>query len=356
MKRVEKLRAYMQSEGLDTFFVFSAENRRYLTGFTGTNGIVIIRPDRCVLMTDSRYTEQAEAQAKGFEISTYNLSPYPYVNKMLSELGARRIGYESKLLSDAQARAFAAMNPAFCWVPTEDVLLRIRRVKDENEIECIRRACAIADAALQEVLPRVRPGVSEKEIQIELEYAMRRRGHETPQPSMIVASGVRSSMPHGVASDKKLESGDFITIDFGAVVGGYHSDMTRTLWLGQPRPELVHLFEVVDESMQAAYAAIRVGVDCETVERAHRDVFRKYGLEQYALRGLGHGVGLQIHEWPQVIMHNSEEILAANMVFTVEPGLYIPGLGGVRTEDTVLLRDSGMEILTLTPKKIIIDL
>lgn len=351
---LEKLKDRMQLEGLDTFFVYSSENRRYLTGFTGSNGIVIVTKDRNILMTDSRYTEQAEEQAKGFEIITYNLSPFDTLKTILKQIGSQEIGYESKLLTDYDIRNLRKLNEDMVWIPTEDVILSIRRIKSDEEIDYIRQAASIADKSFASLIKVMKTGMTEREVMIELEYLMKKNGNESEAFGMIVASGKRSSLPHGRATDKIIESGDMVTIDFGGIYKGYASDMTRTIWMGEPEKRMKEIFEIVSESMHAAHDAIKPGQTCMAIDQAHRDVFIKYDVETYSLRGLGHGVGLQIHELPRVVMGN-QEVLEENMVFTIEPGIYIPGYGGVRTEDTIVLKNNGIEILTKTPKKIVID-
>lgn len=351
---LEKLKDRMKLENLDTFFIYSNENRRYLTGFTGSNGIVIVTKDRNILMTDSRYTEQAEEQAKGFEVITYNLSPFDTLKTVLKKVGSQKIGYESKLLTDYDVRNLRKLNDDVEWIPTEDIVLTIRRVKSDEEIDNIRQAASIADKSFANLIKVMKAGMKERDVMIELEYLMKKNGNESEPFGMIVASGKRSSLPHGRASDKIIENGDMVTIDFGGIYNGYASDMTRTVWMGEPEKRMQEIFDIVSESMAAAYAAIKPGQKCMTIDQAHRDVFIKYDVEVYSLRGLGHGVGLQIHELPRVVMGN-EEILDENMVFTIEPGIYIPGYGGVRTEDTVVLKNNGLEILTKTPKKIVIN-
>ena len=351
---LEKLKGRMQLENLDTFFVYSNENRRYLTGFTGSNGIVIVTKDRDILMTDSRYTEQAEEQAKGFEIITYNLSPFDTLKTILKQIGSQRIGYESKLLTDYDVRNLRKLSDAVDWIPTEDIILNIRSIKSDAEIGYIRQAASIADKSFESLIKLMKAGMKERDVMIELEYLMKKNGNESEPFGMIVASGKRSSLPHGKATDKIIENGDMVTIDFGGIYNGYTSDMTRTVWMGEPDKRMQEIFDIVSESMEAAYSAIRPGQKCLAIDQAHRDIFIKYDVEAYSLRGLGHGVGLQIHELPRVVMGN-EEVLEENMVFTIEPGIYIPGYGGVRTEDTVVLKNNGLEILTRTPKKIVIN-
>ncbi len=352
--RIEIIRKHLVDNNLDVFLVLSNENRRYLTGFTGSNGIVLISKNNCFLMTDSRYTEQAEKEAQAFEIITYNLSPFEDIGVMLKKWGLNRVGYESKLVTDFQIRQFKKLDTRYEWIPTEDVVLELRSIKTKEEIACIKKAAEIGDQSFSEMIKTMKAGMTERDLMVELEYRMRKNGSEGSPFSIIVASGKRSSLPHGLASTKRIEKGDMVTIDFGATWNGYMSDMTRTIWVGEPEKRMQDIFKMVDEAMVTALGSIEIGKACKEIDEAHRNIFREYGVEPYSLRGLGHGVGLQIHEFPRVVMHN-EALLEANMVFTIEPGLYIPDVGGVRTEDTVVLTESGVISLMKTPKKIVVE-
>ncbi len=351
--RLAALRARMVELEVDTFFLMSPENRRYITGFTGSNGFVIVTADDALLITDSRYVEQAENQAPLFRVIRYDLSPYATLEQEFMAVGAKRVGYESNKLDDSTITKMRNQNSGIEFVPTIDILLEMRRIKDDSEIENLVRAIQIADEALEKLMPILKIGMTERDIAIELDYLMRKSGSSGESFATIAVSGVRTSLPHGQPTDKAIESGDFLTLDFGAIYQGYHSDITRTIRFGEPDKKLSDVFDIVAKAQEAAFEAIKPGMKCKDIDAAHRAVFTEHGVEQYSLRGLGHGIGLEIHELPRVVMNN-EAVLENNMIFTVEPGIYIPGLGGVRTEDVVLLRDGKAEILTRSERKLIV--
>lgn len=354
MNKLTSLRNQMIKLNIDSFIILSEENRRYITNFTGSNGIVIISENKNILITDSRYTEQASEEAKEFEIAKYNLSHFDTVKKILEDIKCKRIGYESKLLDDFTVRNLKALNSDIEFVPTKDILLNIRKIKTEEELNYLRRAIEIADRGLMGLVPILKAGITEKELAIELEYNMKKYGSERESFNTIVVSGKRTSLPHGKPTSKVIENGDMVTIDFGAVYNGYHSDITRTLWFGEPSKKIQNLFDIVLLSQQEALKEIKIGKVCKEIDKAHRNVFIDYGVEEYSLRGLGHGIGLQIHELPRVVM-DCDEIIEKNMIFTVEPGLYLNDFGGVRSEDVVIVKEKAIEIVTKSPKKIVIE-
>ncbi len=354
MDKLLKLNKKMQKLGVDTFLVLSDANRRYLTNFTGSNGIVIINGDSRYLITDSRYVEQAQIEAPDFEVIVYNLSSFDTIKEYLKKVGAKKVGYESNYLTDFTLRSIKEKCEDAEFIPTCDVLLDIRKVKSETELNYLRKAINISDQAIIELSKTLVAGMTEREVAIELEYLMKKLGSEKEAFDTIAVSGVRTSLPHGSPTSKKIEKGDMLTLDFGAKHNGYHSDITRTLWFGEPERRMQEIFDIVVKAQEEAVKAIKVGAICKDIDAVHRNVFLEHDLEQYSLRGLGHGVGLDIHEWPRVVMNN-EDALEENMIFTIEPGLYIPNYGGVRTEDIVILHGDSTEVVTLAPKKIIID-
>lgn len=353
-RRCNKLIKYLSQSGLDAFFIASKENRQYFTGFTGSNGYVLITENDKLLMTDSRYTQQAKEQAPDFEVITYNLSHIQPLKDMVKSSGVSKIGYETKLVDDFTARSLKEAVEDVEWTPTEDVGITIRKTKDEDEIAKITKAIEIADRALDMLVPKLKVGMTEKDIQVELEYNMQKLGSKSVAFPSIVASGTNGAMPHAEPSDKKVSYGDMVVMDFGANYQGYMSDITRTLWFGEPSKRMQEIFNIVEQAQKAAIDYISSGKRCMDIDKAHRDVFLEHDVEQYSLRGLGHGVGLNIHEYPRVVMKN-EEIIENNMIFTVEPGLYIPDVGGVRTEDIVIVKDNEAKVLTASPHKIVID-
>ncbi len=351
-ERLKTLRAQMLNYELDTFLIMSAENRRYLTGFDGSNGIVIVTDKAAVLITDSRYVEQAQTEAPFFEVIRYDLDSTKTIAGKLTEFGSKKVGYETKRVTDFQINEMRKGITSVEFVPTMDVVLNMRRIKDEYELECLKKSVSIADYALADLVKRLKAGMTEIDVACELEYLMKKHGSEGSAFGTIAVSGVRTSLPHGKPTTKKIENGDMLTLDFGAVYSGYFSDITRTISFGQPPKRLVEIFDIVAKSQLDAFESIKPGVLCKDVDASHRQIFFENDVEQYALRGLGHGVGLEIHELPRVVMNN-EQPLEKGMVFTIEPGIYIPGLGGVRTEDIVYLTDKA-EVLTKSPRTIII--
>lgn len=349
MDPIAALRENLAKNGLDAALISSGENWRYFSGFSGSHAYLIVTAGEQILVTDPRYTEQANGQAPGWQVLTHGLDALPALRQALQSCKAQRVGYETHKLSDYEIRRLRAELPDIDWQPMEDVGKALRAVKSPAEQDAIRTAVDIADRALQDLLPQLRPGMSERAVAIELEYRLARLGSEGPSFGTIVAAGERGALPHATPSERTLNPGDMVVIDFGAIYQGYHSDITRTLWVGEPSARMREIFAIVAEAQQAAFDVIRPGITGGEVDYAHRAVFYRYGVEQFALRGLGHGVGLEIHELPRVVM-DSDERIEAGMVFTVEPGLYLPGLGGVRTEDIVRVTPDGCEVLTRCPR------
>ncbi|MBQ3054766.1 MAG: aminopeptidase P family protein [Oscillospiraceae bacterium] len=346
--RRSKLRHDMRQLNLDAMYLSSPENVRYFSGFTGDNGHLILTQEEQILLTDGRYTEQAAMEAKDVTVVLLSGKLSAAISKYVV---SRRVGYESSALSDDTARALRAACPDTEWVPLSHFGLAARSVKDADEIAHIRRACAIADAAFAELLPLIRPGVTERELKRELEYRMDRLGSEHTAFSTIVACGERSSLPHATPTDHAVSEHDLITFDFGAVSCGYASDITRTVMLGTP--ELSHVFELVLSVQKQVVERVCPGISCSELDAFQRSLFAEAGMSEYVVHSLGHGVGLQIHEDPRV-SPGSETVLTPGMVITIEPGLYLPGKGGVRTEDTVLVTEHGFERLTNTPHHIVL--
>ena len=349
--RIRNLRAELKKNNLFGMLVSSYENYRYFSGFTGSNCTLIITENDAVLITDGRYTEQAKAQAPAFEIISKQGTQSALIRDVLSTHCGKRIGYETMKMTDYSLSKLKDVLPDINWVPVPDFALSDRAVKDAAELSNIKKAVEIADKALEKLIPQIKDGMTEREIAALLEYNMATLGSEKCAFDTIVASGVRSSMPHASPTDKKISRGDLITIDFGACVGGYMSDITRTLWFGEPNDELKKIYFAVKDVQDACVKKIAPGVSAKEIDAFQREEFEKLGLSQYICHSLGHGVGLEIHEAP-TLSRLSEEILKPGMVVTVEPGLYVPGVGGVRIEDTVLVRDNGYEVLTQSPHHI----
>lgn len=350
MERIKKLREYMSSNNLDAVWVTKAEDIRYYAGFTGSEGSALITEKECFFFADFRYTKQASAQCVGYEIKaiSFEKSTYSY----LKELVKGSLGFEDESMSVSQYRQLTNAVEESRLVPLKNTLTLLRAVKFEDEIELIRGAAAIADKGFNYVLSIVKPGMTEKELALELEFFMRKQGASGLSFETIVASGIRSSMPHGVASDKVIEANDMLTLDFGCIYKGYCSDMTRTFIVGKANERQKELYHIVLEAQLKVLDAVKAGVSCRDLDAISRDVIGKAGYGDFYGHGLGHGVGLEIHELP-ILNPKSEFILEKNMVITDEPGIYLPDFGGVRIEDLLLVTEDGYELLSHSPKELI---
>ncbi len=350
--RLQRLRRHLAEAGLDAVWVGNAQNRRYLSGFSGSAGLLLITAETQQLFTDFRYHEQAATEAPLYELCLYKGAAAKALAEIVCRKGIRRLGFESKHCTVAAYKELQALLPVECeLIDTE--LEPLRFVKDEEELEAIREAVRIADAAFTHILGYLRPGLEERQVAAELEQHMRCLGSERPAFDTIVASGVRGALPHGVASEKKLAVGDWITMDFGAVYRGYHSDITRTVCLGPATEQQKAAYSLVLAAQKAGVAAIRPGkLGCE-VDAVSRDILTKAGYGEYFGHGLGHSLGLAIHEEPRLSSLNTQQVLQENMVVTVEPGIYLPGQYGIRIEDTVRVSDAGAVVLTESDKELI---
>ncbi len=351
-----RLNALLRSvpEDIDGLFITKDCNLRYFTGFVCDAGLLLATRDGSVFFTDSRYTEAAQRTIGCCDVeNSARLSEH--LKEYCVRYGVKRLACESSVMTVAAADKFGAMLPtgvSLVFGSTTDGLINaMRAVKSEDEIELIKQAQAIAELGFAHITEVVRAGMTEREIRTELDYFMLKNGAERVSFDTIAVSGKNSSLPHGVPSDKPLEDGDMLTLDFGAVCGGYHSDMTRTVAVGCFNSAQREIYEVVLAAQEAALAVLRPGVPCREADRAARDVITKAGYGDCFGHGTGHGVGLEIHEDP-MLNPRSEDILKAGNVVTVEPGVYLPGQFGVRIEDMALITDDGCENLTRSPKEI----
>jgi len=355
--RAGRLRAAFAEAGIDALLVTHLPNVRYLTGFTGSAAMVVVTGDALVLTTDGRYRTQAGEQlasagvAAAVEIGATTADQRLAIARSL-DAGAR-LGFEAHAVTWAQQRDLAAALDGHELVATEGLVEARRRVKEPGEVARIRAACAIADDALASLLPSLADGPTERDFALDLEIAMRRRGASGNSFDPIVASGPNAAKPHARPSGRTIERHELVVIDFGCVVDGYCSDMTRTVSVGDPGPDARRVWDVVRESQSAGRDAVRAGVDCSEVDRACREVIAAAGWADSFVHGTGHGVGLEIHEEPRVAA-SARDTLEPGSVVTVEPGVYLPGVGGVRIEDTVVVTPDGSEPLTAFPKHLII--
>lgn len=356
--RIDRLRGLFAEAGIDALFVTRLVNIRYLTGFTGSAGLLLVGPDDVLFVTDGRYKDQSADQlaAAGVEarIEISGTEQKRIVHDAAAAKAYGRIGLEAHGVTWSQQRGFASeWFQAAELVPTENLIEGLRRVKDAGEVARIRAACGIADAAFANVAGRLRDRPTELEFGLDLEFEMRRLGAAAMSFEPIVAAGPNGAKPHARPSDRRIEPGELLVLDFGCIVDGYCSDMTRTVSVGDPGPEARHMYDVVLESQRAGREAVRSGVEVAAVDKACRDVITGAGWADAFLHGTGHGVGLEIHEDPRVAA-TGRGTLAAGYVVTVEPGVYLTGIGGVRIEDTVVVTPDGCDILTGSSKDLVL--
>ena len=349
--RIERLRALLTEKVVDAVLVTKEENVHYFSGFRGDSTALLVTHERLLLVTDSRYTEQASGEASLYEVVEQRDGLYQKVAELAVEAGVVALGYEGAALVCDQYEKLKEMLGEISF-DTSLALDALRQVKDTDEIALIRRACAIADEGFAHIIRYIQPGMTEMDVAAELEHYMRTLGSERPAFQTIIASGVRGSLPHGVASDKVIARGELVTMDFGAVCAGYHSDITRTICVGRADVRQREIYDAVLSAQMRALAALRPGVTGIEVDRIARDSLAEKNFEQYFGHGLGHSLGLEIHEEPR-LSKAGKHIMQPNMLITDEPGVYIPGWGGIRIEDTVLITADGSEPLTRAPKEFI---
>ncbi|WP_436884309.1 M24 family metallopeptidase [Mammaliicoccus sciuri] len=349
--KINKLREVMNEKGLEAVVILSPYNRRYLSGFTGTSGSLLITQDKSLLITDFRYIQQANDQAQDFEVINQEGPMLSKINDLIKEGQYKNVGVESHLITYNE---YQALNTDAVELSSiESVIETIRMVKDEFEIKLIQKAADIVDETYEHILKWVKPGMTENEVNNEMEMFMRSKGATCSSFDTIVASGHRGALPHGVASNKVIEEGDMITLDFGALYEGYVSDVTRTFAIGEPKEEMKKIYNIVLEAQLAALEQIKPGMTGKEADTIARDIIKSYGYGEQFGHSLGHGIGLEVHEGP-ALSQKSDIVLEENMCITLEPGIYVDGLGGVRIEDDVLVTKNGLQRFTKSSKDLII--
>ena len=351
---VNALRSILKSQ-TDAVIISSEINRRYYTSFPASDGYLVVTKDKAVLFADSRYIEAAALQARGCE--TALLTRFSdSVGAFLKAEGITRVFCERDRMTVSELASFKKALPgisfsasAFADIKTDE----LRAVKTAAEVAEIKKAQRIAEAAFEHILGFIKPGVTEREIGLELDFYMLKAGAEALSFETIAVTGAKSSMPHGVPGDVKVKKGDFITMDYGAVVNGYHSDMTRTVAVGKVSAEQKKVYNTVLEAQLASLASLKAGFSCRDADAAARDIIKNAGYGDYFGHSTGHGVGVEIHEKPNLSPRSVERLKPGNVV-TVEPGIYLPGKFGVRIEDMALITETGCENLTKSPKELII--
>lgn len=353
-KRLGALRKRMALEDLDYVLITEPSQVRYLAGFTGSNALLLVGQRNAHFLSDPRYRTQAKSEVKGARVSIVLGDLLDQLPNVDSFKGRRsKIGYESHLISERRAEKLREVLPKALWVSFDDLIAPLSQVKDATEIAAIEEAARIADQGLACVMALIQPGIRERDIAAELEYQMQMAGSEKVAFETIVASGPRSALPHGRASMRKLAKGDFVTLDFGATVKGYVSDITRTFVIGNPSARQRRVYDLIYRAQQTATRAARPGVACADLDKAARMVIAKAGQGRYFEHGLGHGIGLAVHEGPAV-NSKSKTVLRPGMVITIEPGVYYPGWGGVRIEDDVAITPGGHRVLTRSERKLVV--
>ena len=350
--RREKLGRFFDTYNLDALLFSNMLNIRYLSGFTGSEGALLLTRNAAFLLCDSRYTTQAADETADTVIRQFS-EKQDAIGTLIKELKLHRIGFESAHITVAVFMELSGKLQGCELVAVGKDLDQIRFCKDDEEISRLESVARLASNALLATLNQLKPGISEVAFARELEFEMRRRGADGRSFDFIVASGTRGAMPHGRASEKNICSGELVTIDFGATLNGYHSDETVTVAVGQPDDRNSEIHGIVKEAHDRAIAAVKPGLSCRDLDAIARDYIAEQGYGEYFGHGLGHGVGLEIHEQP-VVSPRSDAVIEEGMVFTVEPGIYIPGFGGVRIEDTVAVTASGCRLLTSAPKQLMI--
>lgn len=354
--RLDKVRQKMIEQQVDGLLITDPLNRRYLSGFSGSAGSLLITQEKAQLIVDFRYFERAEREAPAWEQVRIKNKYQETLVEAVNAIGIKRLGFESDHMTVAQWEETRAELPAVELAPLARFVLPMRAIKSEDEVVSLKAAIACADAAFAHLCGVIRPGMTELKVAWELESYMRQHGASAGSFPFIVGAGPNGAMPHATSSERAIQAGEPIVMDFGALVDGYCSDITRTLCLGQPDERYLEIWNLVLKAQLAAEAQIRPGMTGQQADAIARDIFVQAGYGDQFGHGLGHGVGLNIHESPSVGRLSDKDVLEAGMVFTIEPGLYLAGWGGVRIEDMVLLHEDGVEVLTRAVKEAMIRL
>ena len=347
------MRVLMATLRLQSMLVTELEHVRYLTGFSGSCGLSLNTPTDQFFLTDRRYKSQAPQEVKGFKIIIAKQTLFPLLAEKNLIPPRSRIGFESHHISVADMKSLKKLLPLRRFIPATSILENVTSVKDEKEIGLIRAAAGISDKVFKKLLPLVLPGVRECDIAAEISYWHRIYGAECDAFDPIVASGERSALPHARASEKIIRRGELLVLDFGCRYRGYNSDMTRTLAIGNPSLEMKKVYQIVLDAQTKAIDASRSGVTARSIDAVARKHIRQKGYGRYFIHSLGHGLGIHVHD-PLRLSRLSKAVLTTGNVVTIEPGIYLPGRGGVRIEDDIVIRTNGCEILSTSPKELII--
>ncbi|GAE31863.1 M24 family metallopeptidase [Alkalihalobacillus hemicellulosilyticus] len=352
MSRLEALREQFSEHNIDALLITSSYNRRYMANFTGTAGVALITNRDAIFVTDFRYMEQAKEQAKGFEIVEHTGPIFAEVTQQCQKYKVKKLGFEQAHVTYEYYQLYQQALVDTELVPVSGLVEELRLIKDAAEIQKVQAAATIADAAFDHIVSYIRPGLKEIEVANELEFFMRKEGATSSSFDMIVASGYRSALPHGVASEKVIESGELVTLDFGALLNGYCSDMTRTVAVGTINDQLKEIYDTVLQAQLKGMEGIKPGLTGKEADALTRDYIEKKGYGAYFGHSTGHGLGMEVHEEPR-LSQMSKTVLKPGMIVTVEPGIYLAGVGGTRIEDDTLITADGNRSFTHSTKELL---
>lgn len=351
--RVENIRRKLQELRLDALLITHLPNVRYLTGFSGTSGLCIIGKREAYFVTDFRYQEQSRHEVEAYKIFIAKTTLFDAIKEQKLLRRWNRVGIEGNYLPYAEYQKLRKLFPSVRFFPHADVVENFAMVKEKEEIKFIQKAASISDRVFKTILDLIRPGVRELEISAEISYLHKKYGADGDAFETIVASGPRSALPHGVASEKKIRAGELLTLDFGCVYHGYACDMTRTVAVGKPREKAKEIYQIVFDAQQKAIEAAKGGILAKELDAIARGYIESKGYGKYFGHSLGHGLGLQVHEPPRISSQSSYRLQEGNVI-TIEPGIYLPGFGGVRIEDDVVLLNGSCRVLNTSPKELMI--
>lgn len=355
--RIQRLRGQMQHFNMDAILITNKPNRYYLSGFTGSSALLYITMEKAQLITDFRYIEQANSQCQEYEIIDQETDGLiAAAMKLAKKDHIKSIGFESEHISYSTYLELKEYQE-YEFLPAKSLVEKLRQIKDEAELSKMRQAAKIADDAFSSIVLFIKEnyqkGLTERDVALKLEALMKENGASKTSFESIVASGAKSSLPHAEPDQNTLKHGDFVVMDFGCVFQGYCSDMTRTVVIGEPTDKHREIYQIVLKAQMEALSYIRSGLEGKAVDKVARDIITEAGYGKFFGHGLGHSVGIEIHENPR-FSPKEPNVIEEGMVLTVEPGIYIPGFGGVRIEDMVIIKDNGIENLTHSPKELIV--
>lgn len=350
--KLQQLRAQFNEHQIDAMLVTNPINVSYLSGFTGDDSYILVTKDEAIFLTDARYTEQVKHETEGFRLVERKSTLLEEVIREVKETNVKTVGFEEEYVTFATYQLFEKYIDAK-MVGVAGSIEKLRLIKTPEEIKIIKVACGIVDQTFDYILSFIKPGMTELQVSNEMEHHMRKLGAKSSSFDTIVASGWRSALPHGTATDKIIEKGDIVTLDFGALYNGYISDTTRTIAVGEPSDQLKEIYDIVLNAQIRGVDALKPGMTGKEADAVTRDYITKHGYGEAFGHSTGHGIGREVHEAPG-LSHRSSTVLQPGMCVTCEPGIYIPGVGGVRIEDDVLITETGHEVLTRSKKDLII--